>query len=212
MVMKVANRVGGSGRLTYRDKRLSYPSLYIDLRDKIYRTAIWDPGRLIVSDFDGRIATGEEFSGVMKISGNPKTYLFEGRSIKSDFVHKKMAATFEILNPAGRELLQQHYENRDPEGKKPLPTLLFSMAYRTVNWSLSGFLIGNYRGNLKLGSNFSGLVRLEKTDRAAVFRAEAKRMVGDCNGMAAQFGKFGPELFDLFELAMKKSTEAPPQP
>jgi len=109
MVMKVANRVGGSGRLTYRDKRLSYPSLYIDLRDKIYRTAIWDPGRLIVSDFDGRIASGEEFSGVMKISGNPKTYLFEGRSIKSDFVNKKIAANFEILNPAVRELLLQPY-------------------------------------------------------------------------------------------------------
>lgn len=197
------------GRSKVRDKRLTHPTLYIDLRDQICKTTVWAPDKLIVSHFDGRIATGDAFSGVMKMAGDKQLYLFDAKAVRVDEANRKLAASFDLLSPEGRTKLETIYEQRDPEGKKPLPALLFSMAYKTVNWSLSGFLLGEYHGQLKVGQHFSGMVRLEKTDRAALFRAEAKRFVSDCHGLGAQFDRFDADTFELFELAMKKSSEGP---
>lgn len=208
----MAFRAGASkplaGRSKARDKRLSFPTLYIDLRDQIWKTTVWAPDKLIVSNFEGGLETGDSFSGVMKLSGSRQLYLFDARAARVDHANKKLAASFEILQPEGKARLQELYDKRDPEGKVPLPSLLFSMAYRTVNWSLSGFLIADYLGGLKIGQQFSGMVRLEKTDRAALFRAEVKRFVPDHKGLGAQFLQFGDDTFALFELAMKKSNEA----
>lgn len=199
----------------FRDKRLTFPSLFIDLRDKIYKTSLWQPGsesqpgKLILSDFDGRLTSGEVFAGVMKISGEKDTYVFDGSAIRVDFINKKLAATFEIGTPGGMERLQAIASKRDPENKTPLPPILFSLAYRTVNWSLSGFLVGNYRGQLKTDQSFTGMIRLEKSQKTGFFRAAVRRFVPDCRGMAAQFTKFSPETFELFEIAMKRSERDP---
>ncbi len=199
----------------FRDKRLTFPSLYIDLRDKIYKTSLWQPGtdgqpgKLILNDFDGRLASGEVFAGVMKISGEKETYVFDGTAIRVDFINKKLAATFEIGTPGGMERLRDIVAKRDPENKTPLPPILFSLAYRTVNWSLSGFLVGNYRGQLKKDQSFTGMIRLEKSQKSGFFRAEVRRFVSDCKGMAAEFTKFTPEAFELFEIAMKRSERGP---
>ena len=43
----------GAARAKVRDKRLTMPNLFIDLRDKVYKTRVWAPGKFILSDYDG---------------------------------------------------------------------------------------------------------------------------------------------------------------
>jgi hypothetical protein len=199
------NAKTGATRSKVRDKRLNVPNVFVDLRDKVYRTQTWAPGKLILSGYEGEIATGEDFSGVLKIGGNPKVYLFDGHAARVDYINKKMAASFELHSAEARELLAQCYAVKEANPAADLPPLLFSLAYRTVNWSLSGFLIGGYGGKLKSGQQFSGMIRLDKTTKTGFFRAEVKRHVGSVRGLGAQFLSLTPETFEMFEIAMKKS-------
>lgn len=198
----------GASRAKVRDKRLTMPNLFIDLRDKVYRTKTWAPGKLILSDYEGELATGEDFSGVLKIGGSPKVFLFDGHAARVDYINKKMAASFELHSTEAQELLAKYYSFKENNPSAELPPLLFSLAYRTVNWSLSGFLIGGYSGKLKIGQQFSGMIRLDKTTKAGFFRAEVKRHVGAVRGLGAQFLSLTPETFEMFEIAMKKSESA----
>ncbi len=199
------NTKAGAARSKVRDKRLNVPNLFIDLRDKVYRTKTWAPGKLILSDYEGEIATGEDFSGVLKIGGSPKVFLFDGHAARVDYINKKMAASFELHSAEAHELLAKYYAVKETNPAAELPPLLFSLAYRTVNWSLTGFLIGGYSGKLKIGQQFSGMIRLDKTTKAGFFRAEVMRHVGAVRGLGVKFLSLTPETFEMFEIAMKKS-------
>lgn len=198
----------GAARAKVRDKRLTMPNLFIDLRDKVYKTRVWAPGKFILSDYDGGLGTGDDFTGVLKIGGSPKVFLFDGHAARVDFINKKMAASFELHSAEGNELLAKYYAMKENNPTADLPPLLFSVAYRTVNWSLSGFLIGEYGGKLTIGQQFSGMIRLDKTNKAGFFRAEVKRHVPSVRGLGAQFLSLTPETFEMFEIAMKKSEAA----
>lgn len=195
----------GPGRAKVRDKRLTMPNLFIDLRDKVHKTKVWAPGKLIQSDYDGELATGDDFTGVLKIGGSPKVFLFDGHVARVDFINKKMAASFELHSAEANELLAKYYAVKENNPAADLPPLLYSIAYRTMNWSLSGFLIGSYGGKLTIGHQFSGMIRLDKTNKAGFFRAEVKRHVPAVRGLGAQFLSLTPETFEMFEIAMKKS-------
>lgn len=198
----------GAARAKVRDKRLTMPNLFIDLRDKVYKTQVWAPGKFIQSDYDGGLGSGDEFTGVLKIGGSPKVFLFDGQAVRVDYINKKMAASFELHSQEGNELLAKYYAVKENNPAADLPPLLFSTAYRTVNWSLSGFLIGGYSGKLKIGQQFSGMIRLDKTNKAGFFRAEVMRHVPAVRGLGAQFLSLTPETFEMFEIAMKKSEAA----
>jgi hypothetical protein len=80
-----------------------------------------------------------------------------------------------------------------------------TFTYPTINWSLSGGLIGQYWGGLPEGEPFNGLIRVEKAQESGVFSAILIKHNEERHTLAIKFTSLSSETFELLETAMKKN-------
>lgn len=197
-------------RTKVRDKRIEHPWLWIDLNETRYSTRLWSPSRFIMDVLDKRLVQDQEFCAVARLEGVPDVFLMDSVVTMHDRKNAKMAVNYEMSNPEASKLMRDIYQESknttDEEGKtRPLPNLEFSVAYKSLNWSLTGFMIGNFTGTVQIGQTFNGLVRLPKTQRTGGFRAQAVRFQENGLGLGCRFLEMSQSLFDMLEYALKRS-------
>lgn len=195
-----------AGRTKVRDKRITHPWLWIDLNEKSYSTLLWAPTRLIMDVTDNRLLQGDEFCAVAKVGDKLDALLIDGMVTMVDQKNAKMAINYEVANPDGAGALQKIYsDSRQSPDEAPLPQLSYSVAYKSLNWSLTGFMVGNYTGEVRQGQVFSGTIRLPKTQKTGRFRAQAVRFQKETQGLGCRFLELSQSLFDMLEYALKRS-------
>jgi hypothetical protein len=189
-----------------RDKRITHPWLWIDLNERSYSTILWAPNRFIMDVPGDRLGADAEFCAVGRIEDRVEALLIDGAVTMHDRKQNRMAVNFEVANPDGASIMRQIYsESREAPEELPLPSLSFSLAYKSVNWSLTGFMIGNYTGDVQQGQVFTGLIRLPKSQRTGRFRAQAVRYMPETQGLGCRFLELSQSLFDMLEYALKRS-------
>lgn len=76
--------------------------------------------------------------------------------------------------------------------------------YRTINWSLGGFLLGNYQGPHLPGETVEGTFRIEAQEPEFAFVAEVVRTDYEAATMAAQFQELAPGAIDYLDKALAR--------
>ena len=186
----------------FRDKRYSGQALLIDLHDAGCEALSWTLGgfavtggpRAILDNFgDDRVVTA-----VFTFEGEPDHGLFEARIEQIDAARGMLDAHFMWVNEAGQKLLKT-MANRHPE--RPM-RIAFTRV--TLNWSFSGFLVGDYRGALKDGERVRGMIWTDDPKDPGLFAGHAVRVNREKHTLSVEFDDLPSESFTLLESAIRK--------
>ena len=198
----------------FRDKRYSGQQLLIDLRDAEFETAEWTLGHFLITADPKKLPAGIEkgdlVTGVFNFEGVKDNGLFEAQVEAFDREHGVLAGRYEWMSERGRALL-----GRMAVGvKRPLR---IALTYRTLNWSFSGMLLGNYHGDLKDGEHFRAMIWSDTPKDPGLFNGHVVQVNKDRYTLAIKFDELADETFALLEQAIKKrdggfKSPAPPAP
>lgn len=201
-VPKANDRTQNSG--AHRDKRYYIPVLSVDLFGKIYETTRWSFSHFILNDFEEPMEVGSVFHGCLTFLNRQSFGLFEAKVAKVDSARKMVGCEFSWIAREGFALLEYMNSLRPEDQPDRGEPVRISIAYPTVNWSLSGMLLGGFLGNMKPNETVRGMIRSEKTHEAGVFTANSVRTNLEKKTLALKFTSLSPELFDMLEAAIKK--------
>jgi hypothetical protein len=206
MMMRPGSVNTAASRAGRKDKRYTIPVLSVDLFEKINETRLWSLSQLIIPKYDGRMALGATFTGAFTFEGSTAFGLFEAKVLKLDTSKQLLGAEFTWISKPGLELLEKLSANRTPETPPiEIPLMRVTFTYPTVNWSLSGALIGQYSGGLSELTPFNGLIRVEKASEAGFFSGHTIKFSEERQTLAIKFTQLSSETFELLETAMKKN-------
>jgi len=194
-----------TSKSSFRDKRYTMPCLLVDLLSGVHETRHWSNAQLILRDFGGDLAVGEEFTGTFTFDDNPACGLFQACAVRLDPARRLAGAEFRWLSPAARDLIADAQAARTPDAPDQGPVMKVSITQPTINWSLTGMLLGRYQGALAEGQPFRGMIRLEKTQEPGPFAASVIRVNPERHTLALKFQDLPNGTFALLEAAIKKS-------
>ena len=150
----VAIRPMSKGPVRRGDKRYSTFSLSVEIvGTPSVVTDQWSSEGALVPNYTGDLGGGQLIHPILTVPGRPGRLPTTTRVVtaKPDLVVaflSKGAEADRILAP--------------PIGSAPLPLHLI-MGYRTIDWSLSGFMVADYRGNLTRGQRFHAILQSDRT-------------------------------------------------
>jgi hypothetical protein len=205
--MKPGAKPVANVRAAHRDKRYTIPVLSVDLFEKVLETRLWSLTQMIIPNYEGRMPQGATFTGAFTFEHHtPRVGLFEAKATKIDTGKKLLGATFNWLTKEGTDLLDTVNKERKPDMPQiEVPKMRITLTYPTINWSLSGALLGSYWGGLADGEPFNGMIRVEKAQDSGVFSGASIRFNEDRKTLAMKFTSLSSETFELLEAAMKKN-------
>ena len=189
----------------FRDKRYFGPALRIDLMDRGYETGLWSDSELIVKIPPGARAAGDRLTGVFTFAGEEAHGLFEARVAKLDIPRGLMGAEFDWISQSGVSLLKSIAARRQPGEHNNHPKMTLGFAHMTLNWSLSGFLLGDYHGPLEAGQRFRGMIWMDTPEDPGLFDGHVVRVDRARHTLSAKFDTLPPSTFALLEAVMHKS-------
>jgi len=194
-------------RAAHRDKRYTIPVLSVDLFEKVHETRLWSFSQMIIPKYEGGLPQGATFTGAFTFeSFTPAFGLFEAKAVRIDTGKQMIGAEFTWISKPGFELLERVNATRKPDMPAiEIPKMRVTFTYPTINWSLSGGLIGNYWGGLPEGEPFNGMIRIEKAQESGVFSAILIKHNEERHTLAIKFTSLSSETFELLETAMKKN-------
>ena len=194
--MALGSTTGTAGE--FRDKRYAGQTLMVDLRDVELETTAWSVGHVTLTlkpALAEALSEKEPLVGVLTFDGVPDHALFEAVIEQRDPATGVLRARFAWLSPDGRALL-------DRMSIRPGVTLRVSLAYRTLNWSFSGFLLGGYHGALADGERFRGMIWTGNPHDPGLFGGHAVRVDRQHHTLSVKFDNLPAETFTLLEQAM----------
>ncbi len=109
-----------------------------------------------------------------------------------------LRARFKTINPHGVGMMASHTK----DDKKPVLTV--TMAYPSIDWSLSGFLVHSYTGNAKTGEPIRGLIYIERMQKSGTFDGGVIRADLINRRLAVRFVNLPTATFDLLEKAVSQ--------
>jgi hypothetical protein len=194
-------------RSAHRDKRYTIPILSVDLFEKVLETRLWSMTQMIIPNYEGGMPQGATFTGCFTFEHHtPRIGLFEAKAAKIDTGKKLLGAVFNWITKEGTDLLDTVNKERKPDMPQiEVPKMRITLTYQTINWSLSGALLGSYWGGLADGQPFNGMIRVEKAQDSGVFSGASIRFNVDRKTLAMKFTSLSSETFELLEAAMKKN-------
>jgi hypothetical protein len=192
-------------KASVRDKRYVMPCLLVDLLSGIYETRHWSGSQMILRDFTGDLALGEEFTGTFTFDDDPACGLFQAHAVRLDPARRLLGAEFRWLSPPARDLIADALAARQPDAPDQGPVMKLSITQPTINWSLTGMLLGRYHGAVATGSPVYGMIRLEKAQEPGRFAASVIRVNPERHSLALKFQDLPAGTFALLEAAIKKS-------
>jgi hypothetical protein len=181
--------------------------LSVDLFEKVQETRLWSFSQMIIPQYEGKMPQGSTFTGAFTFDGyTPAFGLFEAKAVRIDTAKQMIGAEFTWISKQGFELLEKLNATRKPDMPAiEMPKMRVTFTYPTINWSLSGGLIGQYWGGLPEGEPFNGLIRVEKAQESGVFSAILIKHNEERHTLAIKFTSLSSETFELLETAMKKN-------
>jgi hypothetical protein len=206
-MMRPGNAKPSAMRAANRDKRYTIPVLSVDLFEKVHETRLWSFSQMIIPKYEGRMPQGSTFTGAFTFeSFTPAFGLFEAKALKVDAAKQMIGAEFTWISKPGFELIEKVSATRKPDMPAiEVPKMRVTFTYPTINWSLSGALIGQYWGGLEEGVPFNGLIRVEKAAESGVFTGVLIKYNEERRTLAVKFTSLSSETFELLETAMKKN-------
>jgi hypothetical protein len=195
-------------KAAFRDKRYTIPVLQVDLFEKVLESRLYSLSQVIIPDYAGGMPQGATFTGAFTFEHHtPRFGLFEAKAAKIDTGKKLLGAQFTWVSPAGLDLLDTVMKERKPDMQQiEIPKIRITFTYPTINWSLSGALLGSYWGGIEDGAPFNGMIRVEKAQDSGVFSGTSIRFNPDRHTLAMKFTSLSAETFELLEAAMKKNS------
>jgi hypothetical protein len=191
----------------FRDKRYAGPALFVDLRDAECETRLWTQKDLIVragrSLPDG-IGVHGTVTGVFSFEGQPDHGLFEARVEKLDLERGLFGGHFLWLSEHGQKLLALMAKGHDPQKPDERPMMKIAFTRSTINWSFSGFMLSDYRGDLTDGARLRGMIWMDKPEDPGLFAGHAVRVDKDRHTLSVKFDGLSPNTFALLEAVIKK--------
>lgn len=179
------------------DKRYSVLKLSVEVvGTPLMVTDQWSSKGYVIHNFQGEEAEGHILYPILSVEGRQGRVPVKAKVMqaKPDLVMAIMAAGQE-----GPRILAPFL------GSKPL-ALTVTPAYRTVDWSLSGFMLADYRGNLQKGQRFEARLQSETAPAAVsvncyVIRADLVKRV-----LAVRIEGISDQAFRFLERAMVASS------
>lgn len=206
--MKPGAKPVANVKAAFRDKRYTIPILSVDLFEKVLESRLYSLAQVIIPNYEGQMPQGSTFTGAFTFQHlAPRFGLFEAKAVKIDTAKQLLGAQFTWISPPGLELLEAVLKDRKPDTPQiEFPKIRITFTYPTINWSLSGALLGSYHGGIPDGSQFNGMIRVEKAQDSGVFSGSSIRFNPDRRTLAMKFTSLSAETFELLEAAMKKNT------
>ncbi len=182
-----------------RDKRYAGHTLLVDLQDAECETKAWSVGGFTAvgasKTLIAQLAHDELMTGVFRFPGEAAHGLFEARVEEFDAERGLVGVHFMWISEEGRGLLARMAE-RDQVMK-------VALCRRTLNWSLSGLMIGGYRGELKDGGRVRGRIWTDSPKAPGQFSGHAVHVNGDRHTASIEFETLSEETFSLLEDAVR---------
>ncbi len=182
-----------------RDKRYASHTLLVDLQDAECETKAWSMTGFTITDARRSLlyqfVHDEVLVGAFRFPDEDAHGLFEARIEKLDRDRGLLSAHFMWISEEGRSLLARMGE-RDKVVK-------ITFCHRTLNWSLSGLLLGGYRGELKDGGRAHGRIWTETAKEPGPFAGHVVHVNGDRHTASIEFQNLPGDTFSLLEDAMK---------
>jgi hypothetical protein len=193
-----------------RDKRYYGPALRIDLHDSEYQTALWSTTQLIIKAKPGGLPGGVEpdqtLHAVFTFEEERHHGLFEATVAKLDAAQGQLGARLTWISDDGKALLAKIAKRVDPKRPETRPLMKVGFTRDTINWSLSGFLLDGYWGELKSGERFHGMIWMNTPRDPGVFAGHAVRVNRDRHTLSVKFDDIPDNTFELLEAVIKKGT------
>ncbi|HUA52232.1 MAG TPA: hypothetical protein VMB81_08705 [Candidatus Sulfotelmatobacter sp.] len=184
-----------------RDKRYAGQALLVDLHDAECEAKIWTTGGFTLADAPRKLLDGlhqrEVLAGVFSFEGTTDHGLFEAEIEGLDLERGGLIARFVWLSERGHKLLE--FSNR-----RPAPPMRLGLARITLNWSLSGLLLGGYRGALKDGERLNGMIWTDDPKDPGLFIGHVIKLNPDKHTLAVKFDELPEATFALLEATMRK--------
>lgn len=179
------------------DKRYSVLKLSVEVVGTPHMvTDQWSSKGYVIHDHQGEEEDGHILYPILSVEGRQGRVPVKAKVMQSkpDLVMAIMAAGSE-----GARILAPFM------GSKPL-ALTVTPAYRTVDWSLSGLMLSDYRGNLQKGQRFEARLQSETAPAAVsvncyVIRADPVKRL-----LAVRIEGISDQAFRFLERAMVASS------
>jgi hypothetical protein len=188
----------------FRDKRYVNPVLSVDLMDRIYQTSEWTDTGFLAHDVDKTLPLDIEFHGVFTFDGRTGFGMFKGKVTRVDEESFYRGVSMTWINESGRKLIETMVAVRTSLPPNQAPVMRVTLTYPTVNWSLSGMLVGECPHVYEDGSLIRGMIRGEHSNGAGMFQARVVKFNNDKQILALAFTQLSDQLFDMLEGAIKK--------
>jgi hypothetical protein len=186
----------------FRDKRYVNPVLSVDLMDRLYESPQWSGTGFMAHDAEDTMPQDVEFHGIFNFDGRTGFGMFRGKVTRIDGTYKGVSMTW--VNESGRKLLDTMIAVRATLPPNQGPIMRVAIAYPTVNWSLSGMLIGEVHNPYEEGAHIRGMIRGEHSISAGMFKARVVKVLPDRKEMGFAFTELSDQLFDMLEGAIKR--------
>jgi hypothetical protein len=192
-----------------RDKRYYGPALHVDLRDCEFQTPLWSASQLIIKarpgGLPGNLESDQTVHAVFTFEEERHHGLFEAKVAKLDAAQGQLGLQITWVSDDGKALLAKVAKRIDPKRPETRPIMKVGFTRNTLNWSLSGFLLGDYWGDLKNGTRFHGMIWMDTPRDPGVFAAHAVRNNQDRHTLSVKFDDIPDNTFELLEAVIKKS-------
>ncbi len=209
MAAKGGNAPQASG--AHRDKRYTIPTLSVDLFATVYETLRWSFSHMIMKEYQGPLEVGAVFHGAFTFPNRTTVGLFEGKVARADAGKQLLGVEFTWISKEGFALLEYMHTLRPEDNPDKGDPMRVTINYPTINWSLSGMLLGEYDppDDVKPDMQIRGIIRTEKSQENGIFTAKVVRANGVRRTLALAFTSLSSELFDMLEAAIKKHPPLP---
>jgi hypothetical protein len=195
----------------HRDKRYTIPALSVDLFATVFEALRWSFSHMILKEYQGPLTVGATLHGAFTFPNRTTVGLFEASVARADTGKQLLGVEFTWISKEGFALLEYMHSLRPEDNPDKGDPMRVTMNYPTINWSLSGMLLGEYDlpNSVKSENQVRGIIRTEKSQESGIFTAKIVRASAARRSLALTFTSLSSELFDMLETAIKKHPPLP---
>jgi hypothetical protein len=202
--------LGRNAKPKRKDKRYTHPVLLIDPNEGERRSVRWtaeesEEAAFLREPHEGYAAGDSVICGMRFEAAQGKFFIVQGtfgERVREERPGRPpgeplVPLTFDgHLSVAARALMARLAT------VEPQPPMTLSVHYYTMDWSLSGFMMGGYRGPKRQGERFGVFLRDRTGERSALFEVVARRWFPADNRLACEFVDVSEAAFQFLEEAV----------
>lgn len=172
------------------DKRYSAFSLSVEIvGGPVIATDQWSAEGFMVRDHEGDQVDGQLIHPIISVHGRAGRLPVTGRVVQAK---PHLVVAFLSKGAEAERILAP------PVGAAPL-SLMIATGYRTIDWSLSGFMLADYRGSLTRGQRFMAMLQSDRNPNGVLTPCHVIRADGLKATLAARFDGLSDGAFRYLE-------------